>query len=59
VATPATALAGLLMIGGQVQAKALVVLRAGELRSIRVIGVRGSPMAKTTLWAEAHSAERP
>jgi DMSO reductase anchor subunit len=59
VATPATALAGLLMIGGQVQAKALVVLRAGELRSIRVIGVRGSPMARTTLWAEAHGAERP
>jgi DMSO reductase anchor subunit len=53
VATPATALAGLLMIGGQVQAKALVVLRAGELRSIRVIGARG------TLWAEAHAAERP
>lgn len=40
VAGPASALAAVLMIGGQVCAKVAVVLRAGELRAITIPGLR-------------------
>jgi formate-dependent nitrite reductase membrane component NrfD len=44
VAAPAAALAGVLMIGGQVQAKARLVLSAGELRPIRADRLRAPAM---------------
>jgi DMSO reductase anchor subunit len=37
---PAAALAGVLMVGGQIQAKALLILSAGEVRPIRAVYLR-------------------